>query len=88
VVCLGCTFTAPDPKYRVFEAAVARYALGVIDFARLFSETTDPAEWRRRASAFASAHGIEATPVARFHIPHAGKSGELFVTVPASSRRF
>jgi hypothetical protein len=87
VICLSCAFTAPDSKYSAFEAAAARYALGVIDFARLFTETTDRAEWRRRAADFASAHGVEATAVAAFHIPQEDKHGELFVTVPALSRR-
>ena len=87
VVCLSCAFSAPDSKYRAFEAAIARYALGVIDFARLFTETTDRVEWRRRADTFASAHGIEATPVSSFHIPEEAKSGELFVTVPEPPSR-
>lgn len=80
VLCLSCAFTAPATKYRAFETAVARYALGVIDFARLFTETTDRIEWRRRAGDFASAHGVEVVPVTRFYIPEEGKSGELFVT--------
>jgi hypothetical protein len=87
VLCLSCAFTAADAKYRAFEATVARYALGVIDFARLFTETTDRTEWRRRAGAFASAYDVEATPVSSFYIPEEAKPGELFVTVAAPSRR-
>jgi hypothetical protein len=87
VICLGCTFTAPDSRYRAFEAAVARYAFGVIDFARLFIETRDRAEWRQRAADFASAHAVEATSMASYHIPQVGRSGELFVTVPVLSSR-
>lgn len=82
VVCLSCAFTAPEAKYRAFEAAVARYAFGVIDFGRLFVETADRAEWRRRAADFASTHDGEATAVASFHILEEGKPGELFITVP------
>lgn len=80
VTCIGCTFTAPDAKYRAFEAAIARYAIGVIDFSCLFTWTADRTTWRRRADDFASTYAITATPATSFHITEEDRYGELFVT--------
>ncbi|WP_422000293.1 hypothetical protein [Reyranella sp.] len=87
IVCLGCAFTAPEARYRAFEAALSRFAVGVIDFARLFVESTDRADWRQRAVAYASTYDADLSLVSAFHVPHVGKSGELFTIVPRKGQQ-
>lgn len=79
VLVLGCTFTATETEYRIFEDALSRFSFGLIDFPRLFTETTNREEWRLRAQDFANRYRIAAVPVADYQIPEEHKCGELFL---------
>ena len=79
VLVLGCSFTASKMEYRAFEDAVARFALGLMDFPRLFTPATNGEEWRQRARDFAERYRVAVVPIANYRIPELGKEGELFV---------
>lgn len=77
VLVLGCTFTAAESEYRAFTDALPRFTFGLIDFPRLFAETTNCGEWRRRARDFAERYHIAAVAVADYEIREENKRGEL-----------
>ena len=76
---LCCTFTASKMECRAFEGAVARFALGLVDFPRLFTAATKGEEWRQRARDFAERYHVAVAPIANYQIPEEGKQGELFI---------
>lgn len=79
VLVLGCTFTAAESEYRAFTDALPRFTFGLIDFPRLFVETTNRGEWRERARDFAERYRIAAALVADYEIPEEDKRGESFL---------
>ena len=79
VLVLCCTFTASAAEYRVFVDAVARFAFGLVDFPRLFTETRSQEEWRQRAQDCAERYRVAVIPIADYQIPEEGKQGELFI---------
>ena len=78
VVVLCCAFTGDQATYSAFEEALGRFALGVIDFTRLFTEPPGGADGRQRAGTFSARYGIPATFVAGYRIPEENKTGDLF----------
>lgn len=79
VVVLNVAFTGAEADYRAFLERLPRFTFGLIDFARLFTETPNQSEWHQRARDFTERHGVATRSVASYEIPEVGKRGELFL---------